>query len=290
MRDDFVAFILTHGRPDNVITWRFLESSGYTGRRFIVIDDEDPTGPEYVERFGEERVLVFSKDEVGRTFDQYDNSPDRRSVVWARNACWQLAGQVGARYFIQLDDDYFNFSYRRFGRKHEGRMGYHGWTIRSLDDVLSAMVRFVETTGAATLCFSQGGDHFGGVESANAATRLLRKAMNTFVCDAERPFPFPGRINEDVNAYVTHGALGLLFLTHTNLQFDQTLSQVGAGGMTDLYLEAGTYIKSMFTVLAAPSCVSIRSMGRTSRRLHHHVSWRHAVPKILHESVAGHVP
>ena len=284
MRSDFAAFILSHGRPDNVQTVKALRDGGYTGALYVVIDDEDPDGDEYHRRYGEQ-VLTFSKEEVGRTFDKYDNSPERRSVVWARNACWSLARDVGVRYFIQLDDDYFNFSHRRGGLRTPDAPypTYHGWTIKDLDAVFEALVRFLQTSGAATVAMSQGGDHIGGRDSRNAGTRLLRKAMNSFVCDAERPFTFPGRINEDVNAYVTLGALGHLFFTHTDVQLEQSMSQTAAGGMTGLYLESGTYVKSMFTVIAAPSCVSIGTMGRYNRRLHHRVSWRHAVPRILHE-------
>lgn len=282
MRDDFVAFILTHGRPDRVHTLKSLELSGFTGRVFLVIDDGDASGDEYRKRFGD-RVLTFSKDEVGETFDKYDNNPDQRSIVWARNACWQLAREVGARYFIQLDDDYTSFLYRRPG-KRDDVLGYHGWTIRSLNAVLTAMVAFIEDTPAHTLCMSQGGDHMGGAGSKNAQqARLRRKAMNSFVCDVERPFTFSGRINEDVNTYVGLGALGYLLFTYTPLQLNQLQSQSNEGGMTGLYLDSGTYVKSFFTLLVAPSCVTIRMMGRTSQRLHHHVSWRHAVPKILHE-------
>ena len=38
---DFVAFILTHGRADNVITYNTLRNHGYTGRIVLIIDDED---------------------------------------------------------------------------------------------------------------------------------------------------------------------------------------------------------------------------------------------------------
>ncbi len=284
MRDDFAAFILTHGRPDNVLTLRFLETGGYTGRVFLVIDDEDPAGPEYRDRYGD-RVLTFSKDEVDPLFDRYDNSPDRRSVVWARNACWGLARQVAARYFVQLDDDYYDPKFRRCGVRGGGsEPTYHGWTIRTtLDDVFEAMIRFIAGTPAVTIAMSQGGDHIGGEGNANAATRLIRKAMNSFVCDAERPFRFVGRLNDDVNTYVTHGALGVLMFTHTDLQLDQLPTQSNPGGLTDLYADSGTYVKSFYTVIAAPSCVTVRTMGRHNLRWHHAVNWRHAVPKILHE-------
>lgn len=282
MRDDFAIFILTNGRPDNVVTLDLLDRAGYTGRTYLIIDDEDPTGPRYRERFGD-RVLEFSKQEIAKTFDAYDNDPDRRTIVYARNATWELARTVGVRYFLQLDDDYTAFLHRRPG-KRDGVLGYHGWSIRNLDRVLEAMVEFVATTPAATLCMSQGGDHMGGGAAGIARpVWLWRKAMNSFVCDVEKPFEFSGRINEDVNTYVGLGAVGRLFFTYTPLQLNQLQSQQNDGGMTATYIDAGTYVKSMFTVIANPSAVTVRTMGRNSRRLHHHIDWGAAVPKIIRQ-------
>lgn len=283
MRDDFAVFILTHGRPDRQHTLATLEASGYSGRVFLVVDNEDATLGEYRDRYGD-RLLVFSKDDV--EFDTFDGGRDRRSIVWARNVCWRLARDVGVRYFVQFDDDYTSLLYRRPGRKDGAEVGYHGWTIRSMDAVLEAMVAFLAETPAHAVCMSQGGDHLGGWGNRHAARPTLRrKAMNSFVLDVERPFEFPGRINEDVNAYVGHGARGLLFFTYSRLQLNQVATQTNEGGMTGLYRDGGTYIKSMFTVVANPSSVRVRTMGRTARRLHHHVSWRHAVPKIVRESL-----
>ena len=80
MRDDFCAFILTHGRPNNVITYDRLRAHGYTGKIFFVIDDEDKTASEYYEKFGD-KVLMFSKEEMSKKFDQGDNFGDRRCIV-----------------------------------------------------------------------------------------------------------------------------------------------------------------------------------------------------------------
>jgi len=109
--DDFCVFILTHGRPDNIPTIRSLERCGYTGKVYIVIDDEDKTSQQYYDNYGD-KVLMFSKIEILKTFDQGDNSDDRRSIVYARNACFDLAKKVGVTYFIQQDDDYIDFAYR----------------------------------------------------------------------------------------------------------------------------------------------------------------------------------
>jgi len=281
MREDFCAFILTNGRPNNVVTYRTLQNHGYTGKVFIVIDDEDETAEEYKRIYGDD-VLVVSKDEVGRYTDQFDNSSDRRTSLWARNACWDLAKQMGYRYFILLDDDYIAWLYRRLGMGHRlnttGREKYHGWKMRNLDTVFDALVRVIETTPVTTIALSQGGDHLGGEIKPQ---RFKRKAMNSFVCSADKPIRFRGRLNEDVNTYVALGRTGTLFFTDMQLQLNQLPTQANSGGATELYLDAGTYVKSFYTVMAAPSCTSIRTIGRTSRRLHHHIDWGKAVPLII---------
>ncbi|EEP88966.1 hypothetical protein ykris0001_46600, partial [Yersinia kristensenii ATCC 33638] len=76
-----------------------------------MVDDEDKTRQQYIERFGD-KVLVFSKAEIASRFDEADNFGDRRSIFYARNACFELAVQVGCKYFIQFDDDYVAFQLR----------------------------------------------------------------------------------------------------------------------------------------------------------------------------------
>jgi len=280
MREDFCAFILTHGRPENVRTYRTLQTAGYTGKVFIVIDDEDETAEEYKRIYGA-AVLVFSKAEVGRYTDQFDNFSDRRAILWARNVCWDLARKLGYRYFIQLDDDYVCWSHRRFGngfRSSSSGQEYHGWAIKNLDMIFGALVRLLESTSIKTVALSQGGDH-GSTDSSRP--RFLRKAMNSFVCDVNKPIRFRGRINEDVNTYIALGRTGDLFFTDMQLQLDQVRTQANTGGMTNVYLDAGTYVKSFYTVMAAPSCVHVGKMGSTHMRLHHKINWNKAVPLII---------
>jgi len=283
MREDFCAFILTHGRPNNVVTYQTLQNHGYTGKVFIVIDDEDETADEYKRIYGDD-VLVFSKDEVGRYTDQFDNSSDRRGILWARNACWDLARQMGYRYFVQLDDDYNSFDYKRLGKGHRNSIStmeeYHQWVMRGLDAVFDALVRLVETTPVTTIAFSQGGDHQnrGGLPQ-----RFRRKAMNSFVCSVDKPIRFRGRLNDDVTAYVSLGHTGTLFFTDHQIMLGQIATQSNTGGSSEVYRESGTYVKSFYTVMAAPSCTTIRIMGTVHKRLHHHIDWNKAVPKILRQ-------
>lgn len=98
MRDDFAVFILTHGRADNIKTLKALKKGNYTGKWYIVIDNEDDTADEYYKRYGD-RVIMFDKLAISKTFDTADTFSDRRTIVYARNACFDIAKQVGVSTF-----------------------------------------------------------------------------------------------------------------------------------------------------------------------------------------------
>ena len=145
---------------------------------------------------------------------------------------------------------------------------------------MEAMIDFLEDTGATSFAMSQGGDHIGGIEGV-VTKPLLRKCMNTWLLRTEPPLEFVGRMNDDVNTYVVNGARGHMFFTTTALQTNVQTTQKVAGGMTEMYLDAGTYMKSMYTVMMQPSSVTVSLMGTTHKRLHHRVDWNHTVPKII---------
>lgn len=199
--------------------------------------------------------------------------------IYARNASFQIAKERGYRYFIELDDDYQEFSYTY---TREGELKQRG--IRTLDKVFDTLIDFKNNVGALTVAMAQRGDFMGGKENNLVQGEILkRKAMNSFICDTEQPFRFFGKINEDVNTYVVLGSRGSLFLQVPHVALNQVSTQQSSGGMTDIYLDSGTYVKSFYTVMYAPACACIRMMGTKHRRLHHSINWNAAVPKIISE-------
>lgn len=284
MKHNFCAAILTHRRPDNVKTIRTLRRCGYTGPIVLVLDDTDDTIDEYRENYPEAEIVIFNKQEVADTFDTGDNFNDLRAVVYARNACPQLLLDLGYRYFVQLDDDYSAFQYRLDERLDPNFGGERTClNIENLDDVFDAMVDFVASTPFKTLTMSQGGDLMGGGEP-----RLSRKAMNSFICDAEDPVTFIGRINEDVNTYTRFGLVGELYGTTRQLALNQAPTQAQTGGLTDIYKAFGTYVKSFYTVMWAPGCTKVSvlegNIGTGRPRVHHRINYHKAFPKIVRET------
>lgn len=279
----FAVFILTHGRADSVFTYETLRRAGYTGQIYLLIDDQDKQEAKYKKLYGNQ-VIVFPKEEAAKITDSGDNFKKRNSVLYARNWNFVVAKELGLTHFWQLDDDYSSF--RWAANNHNQYISDK--TIKSLDLVLDACIEFLDDAKAHCVAFAQGGDFIGGEGSLFgkkiANGDFSRKIMNSFLFCVDRPIKFIGRMNDDVNTYLERGRKGFLFITIPRLRLEQKPTQQNAGGLTEMYLDFGTYVKSFYSVMYAPSCVKVMDMGQSDRRIHHRVFWKHAAPLILDES------
>jgi len=268
---------MVYGRPKKMWTYGNLRKHGYTGKIFLVGDDTDKTIDEYRKKYGDE-LIVFDKKKAASKMDSGDNSGDLRSTLFSANTIPELAKERGIKYFMIMCDDYTQFCYN-FDNSYK----FEKTNIKNLDKVLIGMLDFYKATPITALAMSQGGDFIGGKRGGNAEIKIMRKAMNTFLCSTDRPFKFMGRLNEDVTTYINLGSIGMLFFTITNTRIEQKSHQSEKGGLTDVYLDYGTYVKSFFSVMYNPSCVRVSDLGSKHKRLHHRINWNKAVPVIIDE-------
>ena len=275
---DFAIFILSHGRADNVITVRTLKKTNYSGKVYFLVDDTDKDVEKYKENFGKENVFVFNKQEALKDFDIMDNFKDDRAVVFARNYIYKVAKKIGLKYFLVLDDDYTIFSY-----KYDKNLVFKHQRVSLLDEVLDAYLDYYKSINARSIAMSQTGDFIGGDNGFVFSITRLRKCMNSFFCSVDRPIEFRGRINEDVNTYTSEATVGKLYLTVPWICLDQQQTQGNKGGLTEIYLNLGTYVKSFYSVMIQPSSITVNVMGETHRRLHHNVRGINTYPMIINE-------
>lgn len=274
--ENFCAFILSNNRAGNVKTYNTLRKQGYTGKIYIVVDNLDKQLDEYKNKFKQE-VVVFDKKYAETLCDPMNNFREYRTPLYARNVLWEIAKELGIKYFIELDDDYSCFEF-----KFDVNRQFKTSRILSLDDVFDILVHFLQKTNTHCIAMAQGGDYIGGKNGMLGSKIFLRrKVMNSFVCDVERPFKFQGTFNDDVNGYVRNGNLGMLLFTNNIVALEQGATQQNSGGITEAYKRFGTYVKSFHSVMLAPSCVKISLMGNVDFRIHHKIIFNNCVPKIV---------
>ena len=278
MRDDFAVFILSHGRAHNQLTLYSLVKQGYSGKWYIVIDDEDDQKDEYILTYGRERVVVFNKAEWMEKTDSMDNFHIHGTVLYARNACYSIADDLNLKYFLVCDDDFTGFSYRYI----------EGETLKSvrperkqLDLIFSAMLDFLIDTDADIVSFSTQSDIIGGVNSERFKKRFTRKTLSTYFCRVDKPVKFAGTSMEDVIAYTSLGSKGKLFFAYVPLQIETVPTKSYEGGNTALYIRQGDYGKHFYSVMAMPS--SIREEIFPDGKARVRIVWSNTVPEIVGE-------
>jgi hypothetical protein len=150
---NFAIFILSHGRPDNVITLKTIKKQNYAGNWYIVCDNEDKTLPEYISKYGKDKIVVFDKAKIAEQIDEGDNFKNRKVILYARVACFEIAKALGVTHFLELDDDYTDFQYRYIEKlKMKTRHA-------DLNKVIPLYLELLDTTDALTVAFGQGGGH-----------------------------------------------------------------------------------------------------------------------------------
>ena len=147
--DDFAVFILTHGRAENISTIRALHNCGYTGRYYLIIDDEDDQADLYREKYGD-KVVQFNKQKAVDESDPMDLLNEHRAILYVRRECFKIAKQLGVKWFLQLDDDFTSFSIRT---AKDGHLKSN--VIKNLDKACEGLIEVLRDTDALMLLLSQ---------------------------------------------------------------------------------------------------------------------------------------
>lgn len=268
----FAVFIFCWGRPDFCNTLQTLRTSGYTGKVYMLLDNMDSTKEEYINRYGAEMCYVFNKRWAAKKSDPMNNFGRLESTLYVENTMFDIARDLGVEYFCSMCDDYLSFAHKREESER---------VCKRLDEIFEYFVEYLINTPIKCLAFSQGGDHIGGFDPMRRTSK--RKVMNSFFCMTSRPFKFYGSMNDDANMYIQNGIRGDIFLTFYPFMLHQPPTQNVDGGLSDVYKQYGTYVKSFYSVMLSPSSVVIKLMGHKSPRLHHKIDYKKTVPCIISE-------
>ena len=289
MTNNYCIFILSHDRAGNIPTISSLEESGYDGDWFILVDSGEHID-EYKDEYGDEKAIYVPKDDALPELDRGDNFDYRKTPLYTRYQVWDIADELGYNHFVMMDDDYTRFDWKLDENIEFG----HTTRVENINQYIEAAIEYLNSSKVTTICMAQGGDYIGGEDATfvkkrktdnHHIVRSRRKAMNVFVCQTDEPYEFRGSLNDDVNTYIREQQLGHVFLTPNILSLEQERTQQHDGGITELYLEAGTYVKSFYTVLYSPSSTGLYFLDDgADKRIHHDITWRNAVPKIVPES------
>jgi hypothetical protein len=271
MRDDFAIFILSHGRAGNVVTLDTLQRCGYSGKIFIVVDDEDEQEERYIVEYGAENVIVFCKQEYADKVDTVSVSGERKTPLFVRNAICDLAKEMGFEYFGMWDDDISRLSYRY---EESGKL--KAIDVSNLDEIFEVMLNFMDNTNTDCMAFTNAGGLIGGLKG-RFSEGLRRQGANTYIIRTGSSCPFVGVYNEDLQFSLLKAAVGDLVFELTSICFYAPERGTNKGGLSETYHEKSWYYINFHSVVCMPWAVKISKDAKLT------IWWKNAIPCIINE-------
>lgn len=248
--NDFAVFILSHNRAGNVSTVKTLKKANYTGKYFIVIDDEDEMEEEYRRIYGD-RVVVFCKEKWKQKTDCITNHKECSSPVFARNFISYHARSLGYEFFLMLDDDIksFNIRYQK-GNKLKSE------SLKNADKYFGELVNILRKN-KNIMCIGTGnaGSYIGGA-SGKFQNRIHIGDFSQ-VAMFRTGYEFKGTFNEDANISLVEGKKGNITLVDLNVSHSSPKRKSNSGGLKGEYDKSNDYYIAMFSVVCCPSCCMV---------------------------------
>lgn len=247
---NYAVFILSHKRSDRVETYSTLRNSGYTGKIYIVIDDEDMQQEQYKERFNND-VLVFNKEMWINSTDTVTNDKKKSSPVYARNFIEHIAGELKYDAYIVMDDDIINLRFRYI----ENYVAKSQALKSNLDEVLDAYMNYLVSANIATLSFATVMVYAGGVHDDKDMVRL---ASHRYTCQIHmRNLAFPvdwiSLANNDSISANNTAKIGYLWWALPFIVYDSPKMNTLPGGMKSVYDSVSEFKRAFMSTVVSPS-------------------------------------
>ena len=277
MRSDFAVMICSHGRAETLTTYDMLRRQGYTGKIIVVIDDEDDQRDAYESRF--EWVEVFCKEEYYKSSDGVIQGK-QKGILYARNACYDIAVRNGLKFFTEFDDDFSGIDCRYFdGEKLKS------YKVENLDELFTQILDMFEHEKVVSVSLLTQGDYIGGGPNAKGIAGVTRICNQAFFLMTERRIDFISSMNEDMCSALTYGMRGRLFLglNGTMLEAEPIANNKMGNGMTEFYKKLAPFARAFTAVIVRPDCALSEPVDKKDSFRIKVKTWDIAVPKILNE-------
>ena len=260
MNNKFAVFILTHGRPHNQLTVKSLQDVGYTGEWYLVLDDQDLTYREYLDEWGEDRIIVFNKARFIQSTDTGLHTPVPKFAVFARNAIEYIAKELGYQTFMMLDDDITKFRIRL----PEGNSLKSYQINGQFDAIIENSVDYVLNCDIACMGLGFCNLYIGGVGNFNKENPRQRLCAEAFIRNTAHPISWRLNMVEDMITSIDAAMRGDVWFQFLPIQCEIKMSEgTVEGGNSDVYRQLGMYKISFMPVIAYPSSNAVKLGKKT---------------------------
>lgn len=228
-------FICTHGRPDKQITLKALRDAGYTGLIILVTDNEDESDyVSFIDKLhdGELWHHIFNKQKLIDSTNTTNCPPNRKTILYAKNACEIAAKNYKLDCFAICDDDIPGFRYRYI----EDGSCKSLQVKHSMDAIINSYFQYVLDADITATSFGMAQFYFSGEKCFSPETMLKWRVPYTFVFrNAKHEVNWVSDYGEDITTAIECANQGKFMMASPFVQMNLSPMGVGEGGMVELH-------------------------------------------------------
>lgn len=253
----FAVFILSHSRASRVETYNTLRSAGYTGKIYIVVDDEDPQLSTYKDRFENSddytELLVFGKQPMIDIADTVYPEKKRSSALYARNFIENMAEIFRLDTFAMMDDDITSLRFRWI---EDGSVKSH--TVNStMDKVFEYYSQYIIDAEIATASFPYSMFYVSGTSGLDKKITESRHTYQIHIRNTNFPVDWVSVINQDTITQLQTMQVGYIWWSIPYLVFDAEPMNSKSGGLKSVYDSIKDFDMAFLAVISNPSCCKV---------------------------------
>ena len=234
-------YIISKERPNSktVKLFNSLNINNY----YLVIQDDDKYLTDYIENYGEDKILTYNRKKYESKEYNMDNFDLKLTGAYpARNACLDLAKQNNEKRIWMCDDDIYNFSIHNEANKII--------TIKD-ENKIKTLLNYYSDIGKNNNIDKIGiGIHENFVTSKYICYMHVNAFFNIFIYSKK----FKGRLGEDIitTFLLYHNPKNNYELKLNLLKFRTDKPGTNKGGLHSEYKELGIISRIKYTLLMNP--------------------------------------
>lgn len=244
----YAVFIISHNRADRVETWNTLREARYSGKLYVMIDNEDKSKVKYVNRFGID-TIVFDKSVAVEDVDTLETSDSKSSPVFARNVVETTALELGLDAYIIMDDDIKNLRYRWVEDNKVRSLSI----TQNLDKVFDLYLDFMVKSDMSATSFANVMLYIGGVNGIDSRISNNREMYQIHMRNMKYPVEWKSLVNNDTITELLCARQGYFLWSLPFVIQDSPKMNTLPGGMKKVYDSISDFKRAFFATVALPS-------------------------------------
>lgn len=246
----YAVFICTHGRPDSQYTLETLNRCGYTGKVYLIVDDEDDTVHNLMKNTQDKAsIAMFNKQMYIDKSDTGTNEDQRKCILYAKNFCEDFAKGLNLDAFIIADDDITKFRYRYVEDNKLKTLN-----ITEMDAIIEAYLEAMFDCDMAATGFGFTQFYFSGIHSFdNDNIQKYRVPYNFVFRNSKHRIDWMSWFGEDIITAVYYGRIGEYMTAIPYVQQEIVPLASADGGMKDTYDSNSDVRLAMQNVMYLPT-------------------------------------